>query len=299
MRKVFLLFFVLFFIFSCSQKNIENSKISLTWQIEKQEIISDETFINSEENKKNKADALECMEKFNIKKEFDWLWINQAFRYNWQCYYFNFYLTSRTFLDKIYTTSENWKKQYNFTENWKIEKNLKYFLAKINDFENPYFSWCRQDKIDIKINILDTFDDILKENNIIPPRIIYTEDELYNSKYFSFGTSFYTKEEWNKWLEENKEDLEKYKNFLNYYFKYKNSPDYPEINKTFEKTKQFILKKYLEWLEKIPEDEPKCYFFFDKNWNYDKEIEKLSLEEKYFIYDLEKIKQRKKELEKL
>lgn len=239
------------------------------------------------------------MKKIDIKKEFFWEWINQAFKYNWECYYFDISL-NYWMISKLYTTSKNWEKQYDFTENWQKEKNLKYFVTKINNYKKPYFKWCTQDKIDLQINILDTFDDIFKENNIFPPRIIYTEDELYNSWYFSFWIWNYKKEEWEKILTENKENLENYKNFLNNFYKYKNSQDYEEISKTFENAKNFILKKYLEWLKNIPEWESKCYFFYDEKWNFDKEMEKIWINkiEKYYIYDLEKILKIKKELEK-
>lgn len=302
MKKILILVFTTFLIFSCSEnKDILEKKEISTWktEISKQEIIPDEIFISSEENQKNKKEALECMKKIDIKKEFDWEWINQAFKYNWECYYFDISL-NYWMISELYTTSKNWEKQYKFTENWQKEKNLKYFVTKINNYKNPYFKWCTQDKIDLQINILDTFDDIFKENNIVPPRIIYTEDELYNSWYFSFWTWKHKKEDWEKILVKNKENLENYKNFLNNFYKYKNSQDYEEISKTFKNTKNFILKKYLEWLKNIPEWEPKCYFFYDENWNFDKEMEKIWINKikKYYIYDLEKIFKRKKELEK-
>lgn len=289
MKKISLLIGGVSLLFSCSLKqeeilNEENSFWNVIYENKNNEknILSDEEFLNSEENKENKRKALECMEKIKG-KDLDYNWLFQAFEYDWNCYYF-LYNWNFNVISHLYTTSEK-RKDY---------LGLNYLVSKVNNYDNDYFKECIHDRVFIEINILDNFDDIFKENNIFPPRIIYSNEEVFNSEYFLFLNKDAN-------FEYNEKDLTNYKNLLNNFYKYKKSDYYFEISNTFEKVKNIILEKYIKWLIDISEGEPKCYFFYDYDWNYDSDLEKIWFndDEKFYIYDLEDLLKRKEELEKI
>ena len=71
MKKILTIISLLFFIISCNNQNSKDKVINQSWTWTTEEnisentnIISDEIFLNSNENKQNKADALKCIEKY-------------------------------------------------------------------------------------------------------------------------------------------------------------------------------------------------------------------------------------------
>ena len=192
MKKIAFLLICSLFLFSCEYSTKNPEKVKEIKNSEK--IENDEDFLNSEENIKNKTNAEICLSKLKNQPWFEKIYWNswnnfiiQAFKdkNSSECYFLTFWWN---FVFLSLSKLENKEKKLNYIGDF-----LTNFTEKLDDSENYYFKECTQDKETLEVNILNWFDNIFLENNINPPRIIYTEDEHYIYKYFSIVTKYYTK----------------------------------------------------------------------------------------------------------
>ena len=283
MKKIAFLLICSLFLFSCEYSTRNPKKVEENKKIETNsgEIKNDEDFLNSEENIKNKTNAEICLSKLKNQPLFEKIYWNswnnfiiQAFKdkNSSECYFLTFWWN---FVSPSLSKLENKEKKLNYIGDF-----LTNFTEKLDDSKNYYFKECTQDKETLEVNILNWFDNIFLENNINPPRIIYTKEDLNNEKYFYYDF-------WN-WEKTDFKDLKWFDNYLNYYFKYKNSTDYPEIKSFFEKINKIKLEKFLEWYKKM--NFSRCYFFTLDNEPEIQKTKNLNSEN----YDLEKIKEEMK-----
>lgn len=176
MKKVLILF-LSFFIFSCSQKNIEKQEI-LTWKTEeKQEIL---TWKIQEE--KTYKELQNCIEKSPFNGVFSYLEkpkIYWTFKNNWKCFYLwfanNFFLIDENPNKDLFFeyTNKLYREEALDDKFWKVIS--EYWLKYIQELPPIYLFYPKT---------LDIFKKYLKKENIILPEeyILVEKNKVENFK---------------------------------------------------------------------------------------------------------------------